>query len=122
MLGVDEVMLKKEIDECQNKIEEYKKNRDNTNKANQDGQKDIVLINEKMENLRMDANRIEVSADDVNNEVTSLLKDKNGLEGDIEELNNKRRELEDQFRDEEEKQMLIERDLNNGDRNLKIAT
>lgn len=39
-----------------------------------------------MENVRMDANRIETGADSINDEVNNLLKDKNGLEGDIEGL------------------------------------
>ena len=79
-------------------------------------------MNEKMENLRMDADRKEKAAESVNEEVASLTQDKNGLEGDVSELVQKRNELEDELKEEDEKQMLLERDLNNGDRNLKIAT
>ena len=93
MLGVDEVLLNKEIDKCQEKIDEHKKNRDNTNRANQDNQKEIVLVNEKMENLRMDADRKEKAAEEVNEEVASLQQDKNGLEGDVQGLVQKRNQL-----------------------------
>lgn len=39
------------------------------------------------------------------------MKDKNGLEGDIESLIEKRKLLENDLQDEEDKQIIIERDI-----------